>query len=58
MGGYVFNIQMLSIPMGGVDVVLGVQWLQSPGTIGSNFQEIFLKVFWEGKKNWFKGYHM
>jgi len=36
--------------MGGVDVVLGVQWLQSLGTIDFNFQEPFLKFFWEGKE--------
>jgi hypothetical protein len=28
MGEYAMNIPMISIPMGGVDVVLGVQWLQ------------------------------
>jgi len=38
MGEYVLNSPMLSIPMGGVDVVLGVQWLQSLGTIAFNFQ--------------------
>ena len=27
MGEYVLNSPMLSIPMGGVDVLLGVQWL-------------------------------
>jgi hypothetical protein len=27
------NSPMISIPMGGVDVVLGVQWLQSLGTM-------------------------
>ena len=50
MGEYVLNILMLSIPMGGVDVVLGVQWLQSLGMITFNFQELFLKFFWEGKE--------
>ena len=28
MGKYVLNSPILSIPMGGADVVLGVQWLQ------------------------------
>ena len=31
MGGYVLNSPMISIPMGGVYVVLGVQWLQLLG---------------------------
>ena len=50
MGGYVLNSTILSILMGGADVVLGVQWLQSLGTIAFNFQEIFLKFFSEGKE--------
>ena len=36
--------------MGGVDVVLGVQWLQSFGTVAFNFQELFLNFFSEGKE--------
>ena len=40
MGEYVLNIPMLSIRMGGVDVVLGVQWLQSLGMVTFNFQEL------------------
>jgi len=50
MGGYVLNIPMFSIPIGGVDVILGVQWLQSLGTIAFNFQEHYLKFSWEGKE--------
>ena len=50
MGDYVLNSPMLSIPMGGVDVVLGVQWLQSLGTVAFNFQELFLNFFSEGKE--------
>ena len=45
MGEYVLNIPILSIPMGGVDVVLGVQWLQSLGTMYFIFQELFFKLF-------------
>ena len=50
MGEYVFNSPMLSIPMEVVDVVLGVQWLQSLGTIAFDFQELFLNFFSEGKE--------
>ena len=50
MGEYVLNSPMLSIPMGGADVVLRVQWLQSLGTITFNFQERFMKVSSEGKE--------
>jgi hypothetical protein len=49
MGEYVMNIPMISIPMGGVDVVLGIQWLQSSGTMDFNFQEIFMRFSLEGK---------
>jgi hypothetical protein len=50
MGEYVVNIPMITIPMGGVDVVLGIQWLQSLGTISFNFQELFIKFSLEGKE--------
>ena len=50
MGEYVLKSPMIVIPMGGVDVVLGAQWLQSLGTISFNFQELFMKFFWEGKE--------
>ena len=39
MGEYVLNSPMLSIPMGGVDVVLGVEWVQSLGTIAFIFKK-------------------
>ena len=41
---------MISIPMGGADVVLGVQWLQSLGTVAFNFQKKIMKFSWEGKE--------
>ena len=42
MGEYVLNSPMISIPMGGVDVILGVQWLQSLGMVDFNFQKLFM----------------
>jgi hypothetical protein len=32
------NIPMISIPMGGTNFVLGIQWLQSLETMAFNFQ--------------------
>jgi hypothetical protein len=50
MGEYVMNSLMISIPMGGADVVLRIQWLQSLGTVAFNFQELFMKFSLEGKE--------
>jgi hypothetical protein len=50
MGEYVMNSPMISIPMGGADVVLGIQWLQSLGTMDFNFQELFMKFSLEGNE--------
>ena len=50
MGEYVFNSPMLSVPMGGANVVVGVKWLQSLGTIAFNFQELLMIFFSEGKE--------
>jgi hypothetical protein len=47
---YVMNSPMIAIPMGGADVVLGIQWLQSLGTVAFNFQELFMKFLLEGKE--------
>jgi len=49
MGEYLFNNPMFSTPMGDADVVLGVQWLQTLGTIAFNFQELFMKFSSERK---------
>ena len=50
MGEYLYNSPMISIPMGGVDVILGVQWLQSLGTTTFNLQNLFMKFSLEGKQ--------
>ena len=55
MGEYVINSPMIAIPMGGVDVVLGIQWLQSLGTMAFNFQELFMKFSLEGKETELRG---
>lgn len=55
MGGYVLNSPIISIRMGGIDVILRIQWLQSLGMINFIFQELFLKFFWEGKEFQLRG---
>ena len=50
MGEYVLNSRILSILMGGANVVLRVQWLPSLGMTTFNFQELFLKFCSEGKE--------
>jgi hypothetical protein len=50
MGEYLLDSPMISIQMGGVDVVLGVQWLQSLGTMALNFQDLFMRFSSEGKE--------
>ena len=47
MGKYVLNSPVISIPMGDVDFLLGVQWLQSLAKMAFNFQNIFMKFSWE-----------
>jgi len=50
MGEYVLNTPMRSIPMGGVDVVLGAKWLRALRIIDFNFQEIFMNFFQKERK--------
>ena len=57
MGEYVMNSPMIVIPMGGTDVVLGIQWLQSLGIVAFDFKEIFMKFSLERKEIKLKGCH-
>ena len=56
MGEYVLNSTILSIPMGGANVVLGVQWSHPLGTVAFNFQEFFLNFFFRRKGSRIMGY--
>ena len=50
MGEYLLNSPMISIQMGGDDVVSGAQWLQSLGIVAFDFQNIFMTFFSNGKE--------
>jgi hypothetical protein len=43
IGEYLLDSPMIAIQMGGVDVVLEVQWSQSLGIMALNFQELFMR---------------
>jgi hypothetical protein len=48
MGEYNLESPMYSIPIGGVDVVLGIKWLKKLGTIPTNCNELFIRFELEG----------
>ena len=50
MGEHFLDGPMISIQMGGVDVVLGVQWLQSLRTMALYFQYVFMRFSSEEKE--------
>ena len=49
MADYQLDTPMYVISMGAIDIVLGVQWLTTLGTIEMNFQEIFMRFPSQGK---------
>ena len=46
---HTFQDEMMVIPLGGHDMVLGVQWLTKFGPITWNFQELEMRFKWENK---------
>jgi len=38
LSDYEMESSFYTVPFGGVDVVLGIQWLQTPGTYSANHQ--------------------
>jgi hypothetical protein len=55
MGEYLLDSPMISFQMGVVDLILGVQWLQSLGTMALNFQNIFMIFSSKGKEMELRG---
>ena len=54
-GEYLLDSPMISIQMGRVHVVSGVQWLQSLGTMALNFQYLFMRFSSNGNEIEFRG---
>ncbi|CAL8175631.1 unnamed protein product [Prunus armeniaca] len=49
IGTYVYTSDMFALPLGGCDIVLGVQWLRTLGPILWDFERLTTK-FWHGNK--------
>eukprot|EP00253_Pinus_taeda_P002639 PITA_02639 len=50
LSDYAMESSFYTVPLGGVDVVLGVQWLRSLGTCSANHIKQFIKFKWDGRK--------
>jgi hypothetical protein len=46
-----------TVPLGGLDVVLGIQWLQTLGTYSTNHRKQFIKFKWEERRYKLYGFH-
>jgi len=51
MWEYLLDSPMISIQMSGVDVLLGIQWLKSLGTMDINFSRTFHEFFLKKQGN-------
>jgi len=49
MHGYEFASNVLLIPLGGYDLVLGIQWLATLGTIKWNFKSLKMEFYLNGR---------
>ena len=54
---YGFESGFYTVPLGGLDVILGIQWLQMLGTYSANHQKQFIKFKWEGRQYKLYGFH-
>ncbi|GKB80299.1 ty3-gypsy retrotransposon protein, partial [Tanacetum coccineum] len=48
--GVLFTTDVMMLPLGGCELVLGVQWLSTLGTIQWNFKELRMEFMFQGKK--------
>lgn len=53
--GIPFTATFYSLPIMGLDVVLGIQWLQQLGTVACNWKLLTMDFFWEGKQRHLQG---
>lgn len=47
--GQTFSVDLHVLPLCGVDLVLGVQWLKSLGPVLTDYKDLTLKIIHDGK---------
>jgi hypothetical protein len=45
----IFSLTLYSLPITGLDLVLGIQWLELLGSVVCNWKQLTMKFFWENK---------
>lgn len=50
LGGVSFRIEFFVLPLTGLDVVLGIQWLETLGPIVCDWKAHYLKFMWAGEE--------
>jgi hypothetical protein len=55
MGEYNLSSLKHDIPIRGVDIVLGIQWLRTIGTVFTNYNKLFMSFEFEGIQYELKG---
>nr|GEU73192.1 putative mitochondrial protein [Tanacetum cinerariifolium] len=53
--GYQFKIDVMLLPLGGCEMVLGIQWLSTLGNIQWNFHDLVMRFVYEGQKVFLRG---
>ena len=53
--GQMFQTDVMLLPLGGCEMVLGIQWLSTLGTVRWNFKDLVMKFVYEGKKVCLRG---
>ena len=56
LGDYHLKTHMVTIYMGGCDMVLGVEWIQSLGPITIDFKELYLSISQASYTHTLKGF--
>ena len=48
--GHEFRLDFFVLPIEGPEAVLGIQWLQRLGRVSTDYSEMTMEFFWEGKQ--------